>query len=380
MVLEHTKEINSHVDFSLESTTKEMDLVSPEELSTELKKVSIDTPYVQEQYQHDFVSLIDTLLMSNRNFIKEGQQAFAGTELITKEKILLTHPDIVKAWIIQHNQIIAEKQFFIWKKIDVLSQKLMNIKNTISSWWKDSADYKKDISSLERQLLYFTNQYQNLASPISPSQFMHTFLSEQNIARKYQENQTITETIKIINEPVIVTTDAQTQEVWKFVELSDINKNAIKIQLDKVLKLQQEIVGLEIIGRADSTWPRSKDLPWEQVDKSRDQLKSKWFDLSLLDYVQLADGKKISVDQFLGDKDDTNKLNQTWAYARALMQFDFLDADQLSLLQNSQSFVVVIDAQTVWDETKRVINIREELWKLIPREMKELKSKNILLL
>jgi hypothetical protein len=66
---------------------------------------------------------------------------------------------------------------------------------------------------LERQLLYFSNQYQNLTRPISISQFMHTFLSEQNIARKYQENQTIKETIKIVNEPAIVITDAQTQEV-----------------------------------------------------------------------------------------------------------------------------------------------------------------------
>lgn len=179
--------------------------------------------------------------------------------------------------------------------------------------------------------------------------FMKTFVQEQEKLRtKYTE--------KIItNKPVMIKWDNQIQEVGKFIEISENNKDTIKSQLNTVIESWQEIVGISIIWKADSTWPKNDrmEFPWEQVKNSLKKLEDKGFDITLIKNVELMDGKIISIDDFRNNKEDKDKVNQTWAYARALMQFDFLSKEQLSLLQNSQSLKIKIDPQTVGDESKK---------------------------
>ena len=273
----------------------------------------------------------------------------------TKEILGMSDPLSVKTRAINHNQIIAENKLLVGMKLDELQNELQQ-RNAIllEQWGRWTSYMKKMISIKENDIARYEKRYdlRNNKKEIDIPNFMKRFITEQDKLRTYTETSTTFHTITTENTPIKIDTTPQTQAVGEFIQLSITDQNIIKIQLNKAIQLNQEIVDFEMIGKSDGTRPRNSEILWNQIRSSLQNLMWKWFSMDLIERVELANGKTVSATEFLSNTEDENNLNKWWAYARALMQIDFLDAEQLKLIAESQHFKVKIEAQTVGNKDK----------------------------
>lgn len=223
-------------------------------------------------------------------------------------------PETIKMWIIRYNTKLAKEKLFVesglWNKV---------AKNEV-----------------------WINAINSLKLVDIPS-FMDKFNQEQEKTLSVIKE-------KKVNEPIMIDPRSKDQKIGEFV-MTETSKNTILLNFTKA----SNIIDMKVIGRADATWPRSKEIPWNQVKQSLVLLQEKWLDINRIKEVELPDGTIVNVDTFVNDTEDKNKLNQTWAYARALMQMDFLPKDQINKINNCPNFKIRIEAQDVinglkWDK------------------------------
>lgn len=302
---------------NITSALNEADISIPETQETDKSEIiqsenneSLESiEYSNEQFEQDKNAIFD-VIRRNWGFKTNTENTNNNTgtkekwnELLKENYMMLAKPDQLKKRIIIQNNIIIKNNFI--KKEE---------KNTINI-----------------------------------NKFMETFTKEQEkIRTKYEK-------VIIKNEPILVETEAQTQKVWEFIEISENSKNNIKEQLDKIIENWQEITEFTIEWKADATWPKdeqSREVPWKQIALIKENLKDK-FDISLLENIETSDWNRININDILDNPEQNkDKRNKWWAYARALMQMSFLDEEHLKIIENSQDFSIKINAQPVWGENK----------------------------
>ncbi len=142
----------------------------------------------------------------------------------------------------------------------------------------------------------------------------------------------------------------QLQDTGEFIPVDEQEK--IKQSFQNLINNKQEIVDFKLSGKADATGPVTREKPENQIIASKTLLLQKGMDVNLLNKIELSDWTKIN-DNFFDNLDDMslldqkNKLNIAWAYARALMQIDFLSKDHISLINKSQNFKITLDPKSV---------------------------------
>lgn len=241
---------------------------------------------------------------------------FVDTDTIvafnTTDKLNTYNADTIKSWIIDYNTKLAKDQLFVdsWRGNKVAINK----------------EYEKWLSQKR---------------PINVEAFMKHFNEEQKAALTIYEDKTIYEAISI--EP-----RSKDQKIGKFVMTPKA-----KQQIVDNFQKSTNILELTITGKADATLPET-EKPNEKVNEIKKILKEKWLSTNIQN-VELENGTIISTEEFLNSPDDKNKLNQTWAYARALMQIESLPTAQIQKINNCPSFKIKINAQDInngkkWDE------------------------------
>lgn len=157
--------------------------------------------------------------------------------------------------------------------------------------------------------------------------------------------------IEVIPNPTIkFDNTAQMQNTGEFIPVTE--QENIKQGFQNLINKKQEITSLTLVGKADATGPNTRELPENQINTSKTALLQKWLDPKILNNIENTDGTKINPNLFDGVEnmqwlDQKNKLNVARAYARALMQIDFLSPEHLALVNKSQRFKIVLDAKPV---------------------------------
>ncbi len=357
MSFEWNSDINYHEEEKyINLNSKELDAISGEEIYNWLKKTNIylkesqnkeTYEYTKEQYQihKNILSsyIKDSCSLSNWKLVHDESSSFwiwwmiYTNPNITRKRwdrstqninyqisernrndiynkvwdISSVSPNIIRAWVIKFNQMLS------------------NYKYVIDSWlWYKAAKNKQWEEEIKK------------IPQIDIDWFMKEFMKDQENSLTVFEKQKR-------NEPVIIDPWSKDQKIWELIMEENSKKNILSN-----FQKANVIFDIQVLGRADATWPQNKEIPWEQVKKSIELLTSKWFNISLLNTVELPDWKKISVNEFLSDKEDKNKLNMTWAYARALMQIDFLPKEELQKIHTCPSFKIKIDAQDIFSGKK----------------------------
>ncbi len=204
--------------------------------------------------------------------------------------------------------------------------------------------------AIENSIIAKSNLKENTqVKLIDIPKFMELFLKEQKIAIVHEREETIKNpTIKFNN------IDAD-QKSGEFIAISIQQQNEIINSFAKMLSNKQEIVSIKLIGRANSVRPASEKTVRDQIEQSQKILITKWFDQELFHKISLErDGTKLNNDDFfsnlntLSPQEKDNELNKAWAYARALMQIDFLPDNQIKeLINKSQNFNISLNPQRV---------------------------------
>lgn len=179
---------------------------------------------------------------------------------------------------------------------------------------------------------------------IDTPKLMKCFTEMQDVLLTHTKVETIPNpTIKFDN-------TAQMQDTGEFIPVAEQEK--IQQGFQNLIDKHQEIVSLKILGKADATGPNTRELPENQINRSKASLLQKGLDPKILNNIENTDGTKINPNLFDGVEnmqwlDQKNKLNVARAYARALMQIDFLSPDHIDLINKSQRSKIVLDAKPV---------------------------------
>lgn len=184
---------------------------------------------------------------------------------------------------------------------------------------------------------------------IDISRFMEIFQKKQEIA--------ITHETKIVKANPTIKFDSRNepQKTGEFVPIPTEKQKQIISECETMLKNNQEIVSMKLIGLSNGVPPNSEAKVRNQIESSKDLLNAKWFNKELYNNIIFEWGgtTPINADFFsdldnLNEIDRANKLNKAWAYARALMRIDFLPKKIITdLVNKSQNFNIFLDPQSV---------------------------------
>lgn len=231
---------------------------------------------------------------------------FVDTDTLIRlgNDIIQYNPETIKTWIIAYNTKLAKDQLFI-----------------------DSWKWNIVTKNIERE------KWLSQKKPINIEAFMKHFNEDQKQTLTIYENKTIFE-------PVQIEPRSKDQKIGEFIMIPE-SKNQILTNFQRA----SNIMELTITGKADATLPET-EKPNKQVEDSIKILEEKWLTANIKN-VQIENGEIISTQTFLNNIDDKNKLNQTWAYARALMQIESLPAEQIQKINNCPNFKIKINAQDI---------------------------------
>ncbi len=247
--------------------------------------------YIESSYTNDMKTITDQIIAANIGWTEQQK-------LLSPDAIYRIDPLSVKAWATYVNYTIAND----------------NLTTNTNKKMIETPNLMKCFTEIQDVLLTHT-RIQNIPNP----------------------------TIKFDN-------TSQMQDTGEFIPVAEQEK--IQQGFQNLIDNNQEITGITILGKADATGPNTREMPENQIKKSTTSLLQKGLDPKILITIEHRDGTKIDANLFDGVenmqwREQKNKLNVARAYARALMQIDFLSPDHIQLINKSQRAKIVLDAQPV---------------------------------